>query len=103
MSSVLKFEDGELGGDIELSLPNYKDGMEFSGIRKNVPTSAYLEGSSIIFIGSSKEFIKYNQISAYRWNKMSSNWQLGSSKVHIEMSLVNPRFIEKEEGLKELI
>lgn len=96
MGRTLEFEDGHLGGDIVFPFPDYKNGKEFSGVRDSVPSGAHLVESNMIFIKDSRKFIKYDQISAYRW-------RLSNNNICIEMKIINPRVISKSEGLKELI
>jgi len=85
-----------MGGD-KSTFPDYKNGQYFSGISESNFSGAQLEESNIIHIKRLNKFIKYNQISAYRWSLRDVG------KYFVELKLINPRSITKAEVVKELI
>lgn len=105
MSKTLKFEDGKLGGDKSSTFPEHKKGRYFSGVSQSIFSGKTLEESNMIHIKQSNGFIKYDQISAYRWGNISYKTSLYTNinEVFVEMMLINPKLVSEEEGLKELI
>ena len=97
---MIKFISGNF--DDKVAFPDFKEGVGFSGLTKKIIcfTYSYFDASNYIYTRKEDRFIRYDSVSAFRWEAFYGKDDLNK----VELMLVNPEVIrDKEKIIKELI
>ena len=96
---MIKFISGNF--DDKVTFPNFKAGVGFSGLTKKITcfTYSYFDENNYIYTRKEDRFIKYDSITAFRWEAF-----YGKDVNKVELMLINPEVIkDKDKIAKELI
>jgi len=96
---MIKFQSGNFDDDV--AFPDFKEGVGFSGLTKKITcfTYSYFEESNYIYTKKEDRFIKYDRVTAYRWEAFYDN-----NLNKVKLMLLNPEVVkDKEKIVKELI
>ena len=96
---MIKFIRGNF--DDKVAFPDFKEGVGFSGLTKKIIcfTYSYFDESNYIYTRKEDKFIRYDSVSAFRWEAF-----YGKDLNKVELMLVNPKVVRDEDKIvKELI